>query len=231
MSEESAVPAKSERGHRSPGYPSIPLEVALKRAEDLRAYSPANRPIPVPIALKQWNYGPNSGAGLQQIATLLKFGLLEDKGSKDQRVVVLTDRARRILLDELNSPERKKLIREAALLPVLHADIRAHWPHGLPDDGKIRSWLLLQKHFNENAVDAVIGEIRATFEFAQLDAEPESVILTVISRRVTSLRSATGFSGNHRGFFNLISPSRSQRSKNTWAKTTCSSIARMERSL
>lgn len=167
--------SKSKRGLRSPGYPAIDIEAAIDRARLLKEYAPNRKPIPVDTALAQWKYSPGSGAGLQQLASLKKFGLLEDRGSKDQRTVVVTDLAWKILTDPRpESVERKKSIREAALMPRLHAEMRDRWPHGLPADSAVQVWLVQEKMFNEKAVKNFLSQIRSTFEYAELDNTPET---------------------------------------------------------
>ncbi len=160
-----------ERGPRSPGYPGIDLASAIDRAAALKAFSPARKPIPVDSALAQWKYAPKSGAGLQQLAALKKYGLLVDSGAKDRRVVTLTDRAWIILTDPRpDSPKKKQAIAEAALSPKINAEIRARWPYGLPDDTTMLVWLVQEKKFNEDAVARFLKDLRATFEYAKLDS-------------------------------------------------------------
>jgi len=170
MSQQESV-SKNPRAPRSPSYPCIDLETAVARVEKLNTYAPNGKSIPVDLALKQWSYKSKSGAGLQQLAALLKFGLLEGKGKKDQRSVLVTQRARRIIHQ---APDRHIAIRDAALEPTIHSEIYQRWPHGLPDNSTIRPWLLLEKVFNEKVVDSIISEMRQTFEYAKLDSEPSN---------------------------------------------------------
>lgn len=171
MSEQQKV----ERGPRSPGYPAVTLEKALDRARSLKDYSPGRKPIPVDTALAQWKYKPLSGAGLQLLASLKKFGLLSDSGKKDQRVVQLTGLAWKILTDpRIDSPERQNAIQKAATEPTIHRKILDRWPHGLPDNTTMHVWLVQEKKFNEKAVKPLLSQIRATFEFAQLDSKPHT---------------------------------------------------------
>ncbi len=173
MSTDTAKSTKRPRGPRSPGYPAINLESAIKQAEKLKAYAPNRKPIPIDTAINQWGYQPKSGAGLQQISTLKKYGLLIDQGRNDQRVVVLTDRAWQILTDPRpDSTERARAIREAAVDPKIHGEIRERWPHGLPDNTTMQVWLVQEKKFNEDAVLGFLSVLRSTFEYAKLDSEP-----------------------------------------------------------
>lgn len=160
------------RGPRSPGYPAVTLDKALERARLLKDYSPGRKPIPVYTALAQWKYSPGSGAGLQLLASLKKFGLLTDSGKKDRRVVQLTDLAWNILTDPRpDSRDRLASIQKAAIEPTIHREILDRWPHGLPDDTTMYVWLVQEKAFNEGAVKGLMSQLRATFEYAKLDSE------------------------------------------------------------
>lgn len=161
-------PAKAKRGavHRSPAFPAIDLRAAIDRARTFYQYekrSAAN----VFVASKHWGYSPQSSGGKQVLAALIAFGLMEDKGSGDQRQVKLTDLALRILLDERpDSTERDAELRRSALTPRIHAEIFAKWADELPSDPNLRHYLLVEKKFNENSVDDFIKELRSTAEFA-----------------------------------------------------------------
>ncbi|MCA9293091.1 MAG: hypothetical protein KDA20_04680 [Phycisphaerales bacterium] len=160
----------AERGIRSPGYPAIDLKSAIDRARTLKEYAPNRKPIPVDQALQQWGYTAKSGAGHQQLASVKKFGLIDDAGSKDQRTVRLTELAWRILTDPREeSPERDAAVLKAALEPKIHAEMRERWPHGLPQDTTIQVWLVQEKNFNERAVKPFLSQVRATFDYARVN--------------------------------------------------------------
>lgn len=53
----------------------------------------------------------------------------------------------------------------------MHAELWQHYqPNGLPPSDVLRHYLLLEKEFNENAVDTFIGEFQRTLEYAKLSA-------------------------------------------------------------
>lgn len=181
------------RGLRSPGYPSINLKIAIDRARTLKEYNPSRKPLPIDAALKYLGYSPRSGAGMQMIASLKKFGLVEDSGSLDTRSVRVSDLAHRILVDNRPvSPDRDALIRQAALAPKLHAEIRERWEHGLPDDTTLHHWLASEKAFNEKYIAGFLATLRETFEFAKLDSEPSLVdnddVQTLVSGQPVPVR-------------------------------------------
>ncbi|WP_204126887.1 hypothetical protein [Pseudomonas ogarae] len=161
---------KSKRGavHRSPSFPAISLKTAIDRARTFYQHekrSAAN----VVVASKHWGYSFSSSGGKQTLAALIAYGLMDDKGSGEQRHVQLTDLAFRILLDERSdSTERDKALYKAAVTPKLHAEIFGRWPDTLPSDPNLRHYLLIDKKFNENSVDDFIRQLRVTAEYAKV---------------------------------------------------------------
>ena len=103
------------------------------------------------------------------LAALLKFGLLIDEGSGADRKAKLTDLALGILLDEReDSQERQALIRQAALLPTIHADLWETYSANLPSDATLRLYLTKDRGFNPSALDDFIRQFRQTIAFAKL---------------------------------------------------------------
>lgn len=170
MNETAPGPAKKAAKHRSPAYPGLDLKAAIDRARSFYHHekrSSAN----VSVAIQHWGYSPASSGGRQVLAALLSYGLLEDKGSGDQRYVTLTDHALRILLDDRpDSIERADAIRKAALLPKIHSELFSKWPNELPSNPNLRHYLLIEKKFNENSVDDFISQLRTTADFARIYA-------------------------------------------------------------
>ncbi len=168
MNETAAGPAKKSAKHRSPAYPGLDLKAAIERARSFYHHekrSSAN----VAVAVQHWGYSPSSSGGRQTLAALISYGLLEDKGSGDQRSVALTDLGLRILLDDRpDSIERADAIRRAALLPKIHSELFSKWPTELPSNPNLRHYLLIEKKFNENIVDDFISQLRTTADFARI---------------------------------------------------------------
>ena len=153
---------------RSPAYPGIGLETAIKRARDLYAQEKMNA-VPVTIAVKRWGFKEKSSGGLVTTAALKNFGLLKDSGTGKDRKLQLTDEARRILLDtRQDSHERDLLIKEAALKPKIHDTIWKKWGIDLPSDDTLRHALIFDWAFNENSVRDLIKEYKDTIRFAKL---------------------------------------------------------------
>lgn len=102
---------------RSPNFPFISLEQALGRSRQL--YDQEKRGMAaLAVVSGHWNYSLKSSGLVQTVGALKSYGLLEDEGRGLDRRVRLTDLALRILLDpRADSPERRELIRQAALSP------------------------------------------------------------------------------------------------------------------
>jgi hypothetical protein len=154
---------------RSPSYPGINLEEALERAQTLYQHERRNA-APVDAVLAHWGYRPGTGVGRIALAALKKFGLIEDEGSSDRRLVKLSDLALRILLDDREDPsERLVAIQEAAMLPPIHSELRQKFPDGPPSDATLRHYLLFERRFTESGAQDLIREYKETLSFASLD--------------------------------------------------------------
>lgn len=198
---------------RSPKYPTISLEAAVARA---RAFYDKERrnTVPVPIAVKHWGYQPKSSGGLKTVAALINFGLMGDKGSSDERKVFLTDAAMRILLDNrAESPDRLKLIQDAALKPKIYSDILASYPDGLPSDETLQHFLIFEKDFNTESVRGFLKDFRATLAYAKLadsgnfEALPENIDENQMQQPATPERKPPQAPGQPIVLSELLSPS------------------------
>src|SRR5688500_12996524 len=109
-----APAAQKTKKHRSPLFPFIPLRKAVERIKTLheREGRHASR---FSVVTQHWGYRLKSSGGPQTLGALRQYGLVTvDDGSGVDRLVRLTDRALRIILDKREG-EAEKAIREAAL--------------------------------------------------------------------------------------------------------------------
>ncbi len=154
------------RKHRSPAYPFVNLETAITRARELYGKE-RSHPTRIGTVAGHWGFGVKSSGGMQTIAALKQYGLLEGSGGNHaDRKVKLTDLARRILLLPEDSPDRSQLLREAALRPSLFSEMFSKWHSELPSDENIRSYLLLDRNFNDGTVSSVIRNFRDTLGYS-----------------------------------------------------------------
>ncbi len=153
---------------RSPAYPGINLETAIKRVREIHGQDRMN-PVPVEIAVKRWGFKERSSGGLVAVAALKSFGLVRDSGSGKDRKIQLTEDARRILLDTReDSRERFVLLKQAALSPKIHNILWKKWGVQLPADDTLRHALIFDYLFNENSVSDFIKEYKDTIRYAKL---------------------------------------------------------------
>lgn len=165
---EATVPGQKIKKPRSPSYPGIGLEAAIQRTRDMFGYQ-RREPSSVDLILQRWGYKPKSGAGLVILAALKKFGLVEDEGSGDRRKAQLSPLALTILLDETtDGTQRAAAIRTAALNPAIHRELWDRYDGYLPDDGALRTYLLLERNFTDTAVKDFIPQFRQTLVFSGL---------------------------------------------------------------
>ncbi len=153
---------------RSPAYPYIPLPSALEKAAVLWQVE-GRHPAAVNVAMQHWGYKEDSSTGYSCVAALKKFGLVDHEGMGDTRQVRLSGLALSILLDKNpDSPERRDALRAAALGPRIHAELWERYGTELPSDQSLKRFLVVERSFNEAAVDELLDEYKVTMAFAGL---------------------------------------------------------------
>jgi hypothetical protein len=157
---------------RSPNYPAIGLEEAIKKTKAIYEQEHDN-PTDKAVMAKHLGYNGLNGASLTTISALTKYGLLEAVGPKQLKV---SASGRDLIWLEKGNPERVKLLKEAAFAPSLFSDLRDAFPEKLPSDQSLRHHLI-RKEFNPNAVDSAIRAYRDTLEF--VNAEEEALVSSV----------------------------------------------------
>ena len=155
---------EAERGgrikERSPNFPFIDLETALRRAREFYLQEKRGS-APYSVTVSHWGYAESSSSGQQTVGALRAYGLMEDQGRGQDRRLRLSESALRILLDDRpNSNERDDLIRAAARSPAIYADIYEKWPDEQPSDGNLRHYLLFDRQFGEDAARRVIAILK-----------------------------------------------------------------------
>jgi hypothetical protein len=168
MTEVPSSPEAKKRV-RSPAYPYVSLPKAIDLARkfwDIEHHHAAR----ASRAIEHLGFSAKSGPGAQSLAALIQFGLLEDSGIKDARMVKLTPLALRILGDsDASSPARQAAIRQAAQLPKLYAELVAKYgAQSLPSERTLRDYLLFDRKFNTEVVDDALRAFRETIAFANL---------------------------------------------------------------
>ncbi len=153
---------------RSPNFSTSGLEKALELARKLyekyKKYDTA-----WDVAITSLGYTPKSSAGLQAMASLSYYGLIDIQGVKSSRRVKITTLAFSILLDEReDSIERATAIQTAALNPTMFYKIRMQYPHDLPADESLRHELVMTHKFNPASVPDFIKQFKETMAYAKI---------------------------------------------------------------
>src|SRR5207244_4315932 len=104
---------------RSPQFPFISLERCVARAKEFEAVYGQNSGRPVNV-VKAWGYTEKGSGGIQTIAALAAFGLLDDEGSGDTRKLRLSPLAITILKDKRPGAAESAL-KQAAIKPKVLA--------------------------------------------------------------------------------------------------------------
>jgi hypothetical protein len=180
-----AISPQGAKRSRSPGYPGIPLDVAIQRAKKLYDRESRNA-APIAVIVGHWGYTPGTSSSNVSVASLKRYGLLTDQGSGEKRLARLTDLA----LDILLNPDPDESIRAAALMPRIHRELYEKYGPSLPSDASLKHELVMTRGFTESGADDFIDEFRKTLVFAQLDktpsvAAPEATSAGPVARDVT----------------------------------------------
>lgn len=153
---------------RSPSYPCVSLPVALDKVGTMYAFT-HKTPVMVSTMLPQWGFeSGKSAGGMKVVAALKSFGLISDSGQKEQRKIVITDTAFRIINLEDGSMDWSELIKECALKPDIYNYMWGYYGVELPHFEAIKSHLVVDKKFNASAVRGFLDDYKKTIEYAEL---------------------------------------------------------------
>ena len=164
------VPDQNLNGNRARGFPTIALDEAVDRVKKLYVAEDKHA-VTNDVAAGHWGYSATSSSSRSTLATLKKFGLLEEVGGGTSGKVRISRLALDVILhdDDEHRQERLKALRTAALMPPIHATLWEKWGPRLPSDGSMRSHLIRELGFNEATAAAFIKEFKRTISCARLD--------------------------------------------------------------
>jgi hypothetical protein len=161
---------------RSPSFPAISLETAIRRARELYERE-RQHPTPIEKIVQHWGYKGMTGPANLSIAALKKFGLLTDEGKGAERRGRLTHLA----VDIIANPDhlaRVESIKQAALMPSAHRELWDRYGNDLPSDVNLRWELVRQRGFTEGGAEDFVRGYKQTVAFAQLEASDRSPRIT-----------------------------------------------------
>jgi hypothetical protein len=156
------------RTGRSPNYPSVGLEQAVRDARAIYQKYGRN-PIDPDAAAKAWGYNTLSGPARQRIASLRQYGLIDQQVNGPLR---MSPRALTLILRAPDSAEYGAMLRDAALTPPLFRHLYDDWLNE-PDDGLLH-YLIAERRFSPDGAQRAMAAFRDTTEFAGL-TEPDTI--------------------------------------------------------
>lgn len=165
MVETSTVPAKGPK-ERSPGFPFIPLETALRRLEEFERYF-GRHPGKADLAGLAWGMKGASSKSGQTLAALKYFGFIDYTGSGKSRTASLTELGR-IYLRAQQESVKQSIVRKAALNPKALKRLFQVWGADRPPDPVALDELVLNRKFTEAAARLFLKVYDQTIAYAGL---------------------------------------------------------------
>jgi hypothetical protein len=164
-SEPAAQPVDSDR-QRSPSYPSIPLSEAIEKA---RIIYTADKGVAgtMEIIAGHLESSPKSSGFIQAIASMVRYGLLDEVEGKPRRLRVSKTAVDILLLPETDV-KRIAALKSAAILPRPFAELWEQYGTNLPSDQNLVHTLVTERQFRQNTAEDLIKQYKKTIEFAKL---------------------------------------------------------------
>lgn len=153
---------------RSPSYPAINLETAIRRAREL--YTRERQHLTsVDTIASHWKYKSLNGPAHLTLAALKKYGLIADDGKGAARRANLTDLA----VDILENPDtrtRDEALQRAALSPSIHRELWEKYGNEPPSDVNLKWILTRERGFTDTGAAEFIPVYKNTVAYAKLDS-------------------------------------------------------------
>ncbi len=153
------------------GFPIVNLEKAISMMKKVWEKEKRN-PAPASSIVEHWGYAAKSSGGFQAIASLKRFGLLEEI-SGPQRTLKVSGAALDLLkYEETDLLSYRKLVRGMALLPAWYEMLWNKYSHELPSDKTLESFLVFDNHMEQPQAKLLMRTYKETISFAKM-AEPD----------------------------------------------------------
>ena len=153
---------------RSPNFPALPLEEALKVAGEL--YGKVRKvTLDREAAAKELGYSGLTGRSVKVLGALNQYGLIDNVSKGKCHVTDLAETA----LHGFPQEEKAGAIRTAARAPALFRAIFDEYGEDIQSEHAIRS-LLLKRGFTDRGVESALESFLATQRFAVLNDASES---------------------------------------------------------
>lgn len=153
---------------RSPNYPAMSLEDALKGAKVLWDKNRVTT-ISREAAAKDLGYTGLTGRSLQVLGALNQYGLTENAAKGHMRVTKLGEAAL------IGFPEgvKRKAISQAARSPSFFRDILERFEGAVPGENAVR-FFLLSNGFTNDGVEKALRVFADTTRFVEINGDSES---------------------------------------------------------
>ena len=164
------MPQKLRERLRSPAYPHISLPDAFWLVQKIRPVADGSHAVSLVAAAEALGLRPESSWLNLRLAALKKFGLIEDlpAGETRERRVRLTSTAVMLATIPPNDVMNRVLRQQAALRPPIYEDLWNRFGPILPSNEPMREYLVKERQFNPQSVDALLDNFRSTVEYAEL---------------------------------------------------------------
>jgi hypothetical protein len=155
---------------RSPAYPHIGLAEAVEILAKLVPVADASHALNLSQAAGALELKAESSWLNLRLAALKKFGLIDDlpAGESRERRIRLTNSALTLVSLPRGKPLHKAVRHFTALRPTVYQDLWEKFGPLLPTNAPMREYLVQERQFNPQAVDALLENFRATIEYAGL---------------------------------------------------------------
>ncbi|MGA3164272.1 MAG: hypothetical protein ABSD77_08800 [Verrucomicrobiota bacterium] len=153
---------------RTGGFPTVSLPIAVGMMKVVWEKEKRN-PAPATAIMSHWNYAPKSSGGFQALASLKRFGLLEEVAGATPRSLKVSQMAQDLLKYENTDPiAYRKQLKFMALLPDFNQEMWNKYGHELPSDKTVETYLIFDRHLSDGAAKQFLRLYKETISFAKL---------------------------------------------------------------
>jgi hypothetical protein len=150
---------------RSPAYPIVPLEVALTRLVEFETHFKRTAARREKVG-EAWGIKAKAYAD-RTLAALGYFGLLEYKGTGENRYIAISEEGRKYLRAQ-QEQTKQEVVKAAALQPKQIAKFWADWGDDRPSDPACIDELTMKNGFSDVGARGFLKVYDATISFAKL---------------------------------------------------------------
>ncbi len=168
MSDIKTPPAAKVKRERSPSFPFIPLEAAIKRLQEFETKF-GRHPSPAKHTGSAWGMKGWTSQAQQTLAALKAYGLVEYTGSADDLTASISDDGRTYLRAQ-QEIVKLSVLKRLALKPKVIARYFAEWGADRPPDPICLDRLVLKDGFNEAGARLFLSVYDSTIAFAGLSS-------------------------------------------------------------